>query len=403
VNRTHALALVLVVASLAGGAVGASRAAAASAERANAAARARGERAALDQDIAFFEKRVAADPIGAADRGRLAALYLQRGRETGDFADYRRAEDLARRSLALRVAHNAGTYVVLASALLAQHRFTEALAAARALNARDPDVPSNQALLAEIELELGSYDAARILFDSLARSPHDLGIAPRLARWAELTGRTDVARRLLERALADARTRRDLPAEQLAWFHLRVGDFDLRHGRLAEADYVLRAGLTVFPGDYRLLAALTRLEAARGHWRRAIAYGQDAIAAVPDPATFGVISDAYSALGDTLNAAQYAKAMEVAVLGQPGQWHRAWSLFLLDHNRRVPEVLARVRAELATRRDVYGYDLLAWALHRAHRDPEARQAMNRALALGTDDPQLRAHRAAIDSALGQSR
>jgi tetratricopeptide (TPR) repeat protein len=328
---------------------------------------------------------------------------LQRARETGDFEDYRRAEDVARRSLALRVAHNAGTYVVLASTLLAQHRFTEARAAARALNARDPGVPRHQALLAEIELELGSYDAARVLFDSLARTPHDLAIAPRLARWAELTGRTDIARRLLERALADAQARRDLPAEQVAWFYLRVGDFHLRHRRLAEANYALRAGLTVHPGDYRLLAALARLAAARGQWRRAISYGQDAIAAVPDPATFGVISDAYAALGDTLNAAQYAKAMEVATLGQPGQWHRAWSLFLLDHNRRVPEVLARVQAELTTRRDVYGYDLLAWALHKAHRDPEAREAMNRALALGTDDPQLRAHAAAIDASLGKTQ
>lgn len=401
-NRSRAFVLVLVVATVAGGAVGASRAAA-SAERADAAARARAERAVRDQDITFYGERVAADPIGAADRSRLAALYLQRARETGDFEDYHRAEDLARRSLALRVTHNAGTYVVLASALLAQHRFTEARAAARALNARDPGVPRHQALLAEIELELGSYDVARVLVDSLARKPHDLAIAPRLARWAELTGRTDIARRLLERALADARARRDLPAEQLAWFHLRVGDFDIRHGRLAEADYALRAGLTVHPGDYRLLAALARLAAARGDWRRAISYGQDAIATVPDPATFGVISDAYAALGDTLNAAQYAKAMEVATLGQPGQWHRAWSLFLLDHNRRVPEVLARVQAELATRRDVYGYDLLAWALHKAHRDPEARVAMARALALGTDDPQLRAHAAAIDASLGKTQ
>ena len=401
-SRSRALFLFFVVTTLAGAAIGASRAAAAAA-RADAAARALSERAALDQDIEFFTQRVAADPIGAADRGRLAALYLQRGRETGDFADYRRAEYLASQSLALREAHNAGAYVVLASALLAQHRFTEARDAAVALNTRDPDVPSNQSLLAEIELELGSYDAARVLFDSLARTPHDLSIAPRLARWAELTGRTDIARRLLERALADARARPDLPVEQLAWFYLRVGDFDLRHGRLAEADYALRTGLTTHPGDYRLLAALARLEAARGHWRRAIGYGEDAIAAVPDPATFGVISDAYVRLGDTLNAAQYARAMEVAVAGQPGQWHRAWSLFLLDHNRRVPEVLARVQAELATRRDVYGYDLLAWALHKAHRDAEARVAMAQALALGTDDPQLRAHAAAIDSAFGQSR
>jgi len=58
-------------------------------------------------------------------------------------------------------------------------------------------------------------------------------------------------------------------------------------------------------------------------------------------------------------------------------------------------VLARVNEELKTRRDVYGYDLLAWALHKAGRDPEARVAMRRALAWGTQDPQLRRHAAEI--------
>src|SRR5207244_10310914 len=49
-----------------------------------------------DADIAFFSRRVAADPIGAADRSRLAALYLQRARETANYEDYRRAERPAR-------------------------------------------------------------------------------------------------------------------------------------------------------------------------------------------------------------------------------------------------------------------------------------------------------------------
>ena len=388
------LVVAILFAAAAAAAIGAMRTTAAA--RTAAVARARAEDARRrDADIAFFLRRVAADPIGAADRARLAALYLQRGRETGDFEDYRRAEALARRSLELRVAHNARTYVVLASALLAQHRFTEALAAARDLNARDPGVARSQALLAEVELELGRYGEARALFDSLWPARRDLAVAPRLARWAEIRGDTALARRLLDGALATARGRRDLPAEQLAWFYLRVGDYALRCGRLDQAAYALRAGLDVFPSDYRLLAGLARLAAARGHWREAVRWGEEAIAVVPDPATFGVISDAYAALGDSAQAAEYARAMELAVLGQPGQWHRAWSLFLLDHGRRVPEVLAHVREELETRRDVYGYDLLAWALHKAGRDGEARAAMAAALAQGTKDPLLLRHAAEI--------
>src|SRR5689334_21861466 len=133
-SRAVAVTLIIVVAVI-GAAVGVSRAAA-SADRVVAAVKARAELAARDQDIVFYQKRVARDPIGAADRARLAALYLQRARETGDFEDYRRAEDLARRSLALRVTHNSYTYAILTAALLAQHRFTEALAAASALDAQ---------------------------------------------------------------------------------------------------------------------------------------------------------------------------------------------------------------------------------------------------------------------------
>src|SRR5256886_1363464 len=202
----------------------------------------------------------------------LAALYLQRAREMGDFEDYRRAEALARRSLALRVAHNAGTYTSLASALLAQHRFAEALRVARDLNARDPGVPGHQALLAEIELELGRYDAARALVDSLWPARHELSVAPRLARRAEISGRTDLARRLLDAALARAKARPDLPPEQLAWFYLRVGGLALRHDRLAEAEHAFRTGPSAFPSDYRLLAAQARLAAARGGRRAAVAH-----------------------------------------------------------------------------------------------------------------------------------
>ena len=391
----------LLLAAVGGVGAVSARGRALAAERVAAATREAAARSARrEADIVFFSRRVARDPLGAADRARLAALYLQRARETAAYDDYRRAERLARRSLTMRVGHNENTYALLANALLAQHRFSEALAAARALNRSAPGIASHQALLAEIALELGRYGEARALFDSLRPAQGELAVAPRLARWAELTGRPEAARRLLARARAEAETRRDLPPEQLAWFDLRVGDLALRTGQLDAAEFAFRRGLAVFPGDYRLLAGLARLEAARARWRRVIDYGDSAVALVPDPATFGLISDANRRLGDAHAAAEYAHAMEIAVLGQPGQWHRAWSLYLLDHDRRVPEVLARVQDEIATRRDVYGFDLLAWALHKARRDREARSAMDSALALGTRDAQLFSHASAIARALG---
>ena len=86
-----------------------------------------------------------------------------------------------------------------------------------------------------------------------------------------------------------------------------------------------------------------------------------------------------------------------SALKQPGPIHRAWGLFVLDHGtpRERASILARVRTELETRRDVYGYDLLAWSLFKLGRTDEAREAMTIALAQHTEDPLLRSHAAAM--------
>jgi tetratricopeptide (TPR) repeat protein len=354
-----------------------------------------------DMDIAFYQGRVERDRFSARDFTQLAGLYLQRARETADNEDLVRAEANARHSLELRTGRNGAAFGVLATSLLSQHRFVEALGAARRLLELDSTSISARGLLAETELELGMYDEAGRMFGTLATYRTDLAVAPRLARWEELHGRPEEARRLLRAARDEAEHRHGMPQEQLAWLHLRLGDLALRNGHLPEAEDELRAGLQVSPEDYRLLGTMARLEAARHRWESAIRYGEDAIGRALDPATLGVVGDAYAALGDTGKAHDYYHTMEVTVLHQPGPFHRAWSLFLLDHQRDIPQVLAKVSAEIETRRDVYGYDLLAWALHRSRQDAAAEPVMAKALALGTQDAMLFYHAGMIERTLGR--
>jgi len=355
-----------------------------------------------DLDIAFYQARTVRDSRSARDFTQLAALYLQRARETADNADLERAETTARHSLALRRSRNDEAVGVLASSLMGQHRFAEAHDAALDLLRADSTSVAARGMVAEAAMELGRYDEAARLFGMLASYQADLGTAPRLARWAELRGRPDEARRLLRQALDGAARRHGLPREQLAWFHLRLADLALRTGHLSEADNELHAGLAIVPDDYRLLATLARLDAVRHRWRQAAETGELAIAHALDPATLGLLSDAWRALGDSSRAAEFDRAMALSVLRQPGAYHRAWSLYLLDHGRDAGAVLANVRRELETRQDLYGYDLLAWALHAAGRDPEARAPMARALALGTQDAMLFYHAGMIELALGDS-
>ena len=363
---------------------------------------ARTEREVRDADLGFFAVRVAEDSTSALDHARLAALYLQRARDGGDAEDYLLAERSARTSIALRRWQNGDAAAALTSALLSQHRFSEARDAARQLATDEPRVAAYRALLGETCLELGDYDCARVVFDAI--EPHarrSLSVAPRLARWAEIRGDTVAAREILSDALTAAHLEPDMPREQIAWFHLRLADLLLRQGRDRGAERTLRDGLAVHPGDPRLLAAMTRLAAAHHDWHAAIQFGDSAIAIALDPGTVGVVSDAYAALGDSAKAAEYAAAMEVAVGRQPGTYHRAWSLFLLDHGRRIPAVLAAAQAELdGGRRDVQGYDLLAWALYKSGRASDARAPMAAALAQGTQDALLFYHAGMIARAAG---
>ncbi len=353
-------------------------------------------------DLTFYAERAKRDPTGAMDLAHIGALYLARARDTGDPRDAVQAESAARRSLHNRPTHNLQAAQVLESALLAQHRFAEALRLAEAARAAEPDNAGLRAAVGEIQMELGQYDSARAAFAGLQGDLQDLAIAPRLARWAEIEGQPERARWLLHAALAGAERATMMPREQLAWYWLRVGDVELRTGHPRAADSAYAAGLAAHPDDYRLLSALAHSAALQQRWRAAADYGERAIGQTLDPATLGILSDAYAALGDTAKASEYAHVLDVAVLKQPGAYHRAWSLFLLDHGRHTATVARKVREELRTRRDVYAYDLLAWSLHKQGRDAEAATAAAAALREGTRDAQLFYHAAEIERALGHA-
>ena len=397
--RTTAAAILLACAAAAGGLLvldGTRQVEAAPASAESLAA----EGEIREKDIALFELRAKRDPFSALDRARLASLYLQRSRSTGDFQDVLRAEAAARESIALREGRNAGARVVLASSLLAQHRFQEARGIAAGLVAEEPLRPSYRALLGEVQMELGDYAASAASFDTLALTRNTLAVAPRAARLEEIRGRSGEARKLLARAAHDALARGDLPREQMAWFQMRRGDLELRAGKLRQAERAYRDGLAINPEDHRILAGLARVEVARGRHERALALHERSIAQVLDPMILAEMSEIALAMRDPVRAREYARVAAVAAGEQSGTMHRGWSLVQLDQGRDPAPIAAEAATDLRTRRDVYGYDLLAWALYRQGRFPEARRAMAGALRMATPDASLHFHAGMIERALG---
>ncbi len=374
--------------------------------------------ALVHQTLEFYAAQARRDPGSAISAAFLAHEYLESYRETGDNADALRAEQAARASLAIRTRNNGDALFQLSRALLAQHRFPQALVEARRAAQFDPNGLRE---CADIEFEIGDYaraesdiKAARSASVSLAREvalqrgdtrPAKPGDDPAflalVSRVNELHGDSKGQIVLLRRAAQGADDNSTTPPQSVAWFHERLGRALSMQGQLDEAEKNYSLGLQVFPRDYRSMAALAHLYAARGQWQKTIEWGQKAAQIVPSPETLALLGDAYGALGQKARAQAQWK-----LVGQIGQLSRAQgviydrqrALFLADHDLQPVEAVRLARGELSLRHDIYAFDTLAWTLFKANRLDEASANSARALKFGTRDASLYFHAGMIAAA-----
>ena len=406
--RASALALVLILVPDLGSLAGQARAQAppsAPDEPKPGDAPAPNDRVAYDPElvnktVAFWKARAERDPQGALELRELAGAYLARQRETGDIDDAVKAEDAARRSLKILRRNNSSAMMKLARALLAQHRFPEALEEARRAAAYDPQA---HRLIADIQMELGDYEAARRALADSPSGPDDPNALALRARLEEIDGRPEEALRLLRdgQRLADGRP--DMPAEAVAWYHAMIGHALIDSGRLDEGDRECRLALKVFPRDYRAMTGLAESATWRGDWKAAIAWGDKVIEVAPqNPEALKLIGDAHAALGHDKEAERHYQLLKDLAHSFPRIYDRHWALFCADNGRDLDEALALARKDLELRRDVHAYDALAWVCFKKQMLPEAEAAMKTALARGTREAPLLYHAGMIARASGDA-
>jgi len=85
-------------------------------------------------------------------------------------------------------------------------------------------------------------------------------------------------------------------------------------------------------------------------------------------------------------------ARNAAIAGREGPWRRAYRREMAEHLAEEggdPEQAVRLaREDLEERGSVHGYAVLAWCLHRCGKSDEAAKEMEKALALGTHEPEF---------------
>jgi tetratricopeptide (TPR) repeat protein len=365
------------------------------------------------QLVAFHLTRVRRDPRGAIGWSQLSAAYLDLSRFTDSYDHALAAENAARKSLKIRKRGNVGASCRLVQALLNQHRFADALRAARATINLAPKSPPAQQLLIECLLETGNYSEAE---KELSKNASNLAEIPRKttqSQLLELKGQPEAAAAMLVECYSKVVESAAAP-EAAAWYASRVGDVHRSRGALDTADIWYTKALEHNPYSWKAKLGRCKVAALRKDWRAVVKFGHEAeeIAKMTD--IVGLIGDGYRGLGDEKLAAEhYSEAAEYAGYAQRdapkhthgGKTHsskehghpldRQFAVFAADHNMWLGQALIAARADLAERQSIHSYDAYAWVCHKLGKNQEARWAISKALSTGTKDVAIMDHSKSI--------
>jgi tetratricopeptide (TPR) repeat protein len=355
-----------------------------------------------DRLVNFYERQSASTPDDQITLRMLAAAYMQRFRERGDLGDVTRAESAARSSLRLQPAGNDAADVTLASALVAYHRFSEALGYERDAIAAVPSNSDSRAQEASILMELGRYgDAARALPPADAGA----GAATVRARFDELTGRLSLARNLIDRTTRDVDRTIAASAYTRSWYHLRAAQLAFEAGDDQSVAADLDESLRLFPDNAAAWMLRAQWSGCLHRWNESLAAASRSAALYPLPQALGYQADAQRALGDDRAATQTDALIDAErrLFNAAGVNDRLLAAYYARRGRLIGDAVRMAHADLLKRGDeVYADDTMAWALAARGDWRSAYPFAERATRLGSEDPMLQYHAGTIAMETGRT-
>jgi tetratricopeptide (TPR) repeat protein len=374
----------------------------------------RAQQSSTNDLIKTLQSRVRRYPEDYAGYAGLGAAYLQKGRETGDAADFELAKGALEKSLDLLSNDPAASFAMtqMAAVCMAEHRFDEALAWAQRALALGSGDPSPWAIAGDALADMGDYPGASQAYSKLDTlyGSEDEKLAFSYQRYTRtsflrfIAGDTPGAIDLMRSAIQKA-IEMHMPAENIAWTEYQLGEELFQTGEMAPAERAYLAALQEYPGYYRGLAGLAKIGVAQGRYTDAVDLFKKAIEAVPYPEYIAALGDVYQKLGNAQEAKKQYELVEfIGYLSQINQQihNRDLALFYADHDLKLKESLELARNELEVRHDIYSWDVLAWSLYKNGKYQEAADAISHALSQGTKDAQLFFHAGMLYESVGDS-
>lgn len=317
----------------------------------------------VEDEIRFYEERVAQNPRGALDRAGLAEAYVAMAQSTHQEAWYDKAAEQAEASLRAMEFNNPGARLALAQVAEARHQFREAYAMAAQVLGQDGSNHAALGLMITTSLELGEVDRAAELAARLDEVQTAGALALR-ARVAEARGRDEEAVALYQAALAAEQPQeRSLSART----RVQLGRVHLERGEIERARQAFEAALAIDPQQPAALRALGHLELRQNRPEAAADLFTAAFALTQDPGPLVELGMVHRARGDRAAADRVWQQAQLLLEETFASGHyghgRDLALLYLERGRPedVPKAVEVMEREVTIRRDPQTLELAARA------------------------------------------
>ncbi len=311
----------------------------------------------LADQIAWAQRRLGATPGDWRSWARLAMLYLEQSRASGDPSWYAKAEQAVVQSFERGPAANPDASIAAGALANARHDFAQARGHALDALAVNAFSASAYAVLGDAETQLGNREAATEAIQRMLDLRPGLPAYSRAAYDLEQRGLVTEAEAMLRRARADA-----VQPSDIAFCEVALGDLAWHTGRVAVAAEHYTSALRAQPENVAALLGRARVTGARGDLDAALADYAALTRRAPAPAYFLEYAVILEAAGEQTQAqrqvelAGAAQALFVANGGVDGLADVAVALATGD----VLAALAAAQGEWSRRQHADLADALAW-------------------------------------------
>ncbi len=295
--------------------------------------------------LAAFDRRIEAQRRFAEEHpsylrwDHLAQAYVDRGRASGDYRDYQRAEDALSRSFEL-APPGAGPFLRRAVLDATMHRIARLEVDLTALDSvvlmSRGDRETMGSLRADAAFYSGRYDEARTLYAAQLAQARGVASLVAMAQLEWRTGRFDAAAPLLDEAVA-----LDEEDAMRAWALSARAMMERDRGQLEAAITAIRASRALAPESAHLDEIFAELLEARGNDAAALERYQSIAARTESPQAMDGAARILGARGDTIAEGELVTAARQMYEAQIALFPEAAYGHAIDHWLRLEDDIDR--------------------------------------------------------------